>query len=943
MASLRDILTTQLQSLRPSFFAKKPHFNFITVHYFYVLSLTILGSVLLYGPSKGHLAYIDALAFAAGGATQAGLNTVDVNLLTTYQQVVIFVIAAIANPITINSFVVLLRLYWFEKRFQHIVNEARLRRGTISKSKSKYVNDSSRLEDGVNGRHITVIHNGTRSRLANDGTYLGPLAAAATDGPYHHRGRTTGSAYPSDSNANGDTPALRSIMTENLDSRRPEIKFAPTVKRSDGVDDDLTKLPPHLTDEEHIAILERQRRNQDDDEVLRIPGPRDAERGVLPSTVMRGESDHDDDEDAVSPVSSHDTRQQSDISEYSLRLDEPATSSSNKSRARSALEADNVDGLGGLDKDRGQQRLQQVITIQEPEKPSRADELTLTDDIHAAANVVSALRPRKSRGQKTVDDASVNSDLHQISSARSRRRQKFDNLKRAFSRDKEEDPAPYLSWEPTLGRNSAFLGLNEEQREELGGIEYRSLKTLALVLLLYYWGFWLLGVVSLVPWITKSNTYGHIVDEASQSRVWWGFFTPHSAFMDLGFTLTPDSMNSFNTAIFPLLLMSFLIVIGNTGFPVMLRCVIWVFSNLVPRGSGIYEELKFLLDHPRRCFTLLFPSGATWWLFWLLVILNGIDLIFFIILDLGTGPVAALPAGIRVLDGIFQAFSTRTAGFSCVNLANLHPAVQASYMIMMYISVFPIAISVRRTNVYEEKSLGVYHGNDVDEPANGTDFEYVGAHLRRQLSFDLWFLSVGFFILTISEGSKLQADEFSMFAVLFEVVSAYGTVGMSLGYPGGNESLCSRFSVVGKLVIIAMMIRGRHRGLPYGLDRAILLPSESLNAKEAAAAEAELARGTSFMTAAIRRGSAVSLPTQAPAARGSSTNRDRRRSRSMERINSNLFTQFLHPGPLKHSLHPPPPPRRSFSEASIDEVVGQSSGIDYADHHQQSAQQSPQQ
>lgn len=29
-----------------------------------------------------------------------------------------------------------------------------------------------------------------------------------------------------------------------------------------------------------------------------------------------------------------------------------------------------------------------------------------------------------------------------------------------------------------------------------------------------------------------------------------------------------------------------------------------------------------------------------------------------------------------------------------------------------------------------------------------------------------------------------------------------------------------------------MMIRGRHRGLPYGLDRAIRLPSEKENIKE---------------------------------------------------------------------------------------------------------------
>lgn len=92
-------------------------------------------------------------------------------------------------------------------------------------------------------------------------------------------------------------------------------------------------------------------------------------------------------------------------------------------------------------------------------------------------------------------------------------------------------------------------------------------------------------------------------------------------------------MISFQYAVFPLLIGSWLIIVGNTGFPCMLRFVIWVLSKVVPRGSSVWEEFRFLLDHPRRCFTLLFPSKATWWLFWVLVILNVLDLIFFIVLD----------------------------------------------------------------------------------------------------------------------------------------------------------------------------------------------------------------------------------------------------------------------------------------------------------------------
>lgn len=230
---------------------------------------------------------------------------------------------------------------------------------------------------------------------------------------------------------------------------------------------------------------------------------------------------------------------------------------------------------------------------------------------------------------------------------------------------------------------------------------------------------------------------------------------------------------------------------------------------------------------------------------------------------------------------------------------------------MMYISIFPIAISVRRTNVYEEKSLGIYHGsghddNDDHEPAGS--LSYVGAHLRRQLSFDLWYIFIGFFILSISEGSRIQNNDFSMFAVLFEIVSAYGTVGLSLGFPGINASLSSQFTVVGKLVIIAMQIRGRHRGLPYGLDRAVLLPSESRFRNEADE-QAVLSRARTL----ARRNSAGSAATD-----GRSVARGRSRSigenNRIDRVNSNLITSLLHPGPAV-----PQPPKRVMSDTAVDE------------------------
>lgn len=151
---------------------------------------------------------------------------------------------------------------------------------------------------------------------------------------------------------------------------------------------------------------------------------------------------------------------------------------------------------------------------------------------------------------------------------------------------------------------------------------------------------------------------------------------------------------------------------------------------------------------------------------------------------------------------------------------------------------------MRRTNVYEEKSLGIYGSKD-DENEDTREPSYIGAHLRRQLSFDLWYVFLGLFVIAIVEGGRLQNTNdysFTLFACLFEIVSAYGTVGLSLGYPNINASFSAEFKVLSKLVVIAMQIRGRHRGLPYKLDRAILLPSESLHKKELADAERRIRR-----------------------------------------------------------------------------------------------------
>jgi len=730
----------------------KRRLNFITIHYLYICGMAIFWSAIFY--AIGGVPYVDALFFASGGSTQSGLNTIDVNLLKTGQQALLYFLAMMCNPIVIHSSLVFVRLYWFEKRFKDVVREARQLRRTRSKSRQR--RGSFLHEDTEAGRSGVSVRGRAIQLLQSTGHRAdGRKAPQATSDVQ------TEEKHVDSSDTSQDQPS--------------ETSEKPSQRRSASLDD--VRLPQQMNAEQHIRFLENQR-NPQDSTTLRIPSPREFDRGGRVQSI----------DETPGELGRQSTRIHGDEMSPDIA---------------------------------GAPRVAQHITFNEPDVPA-----------HQRNPGRVATLPRVETGKASTIDPRTYDEDPMLRGRSHTRRNSGTFLRTNTARTMEA--APYLSWQPTVARNSFFVNLTEEQREELGGIEYRSLKTLALILLGYFICFHLFGIIAFTPWIYTTH-YGSSVTAVGQGRTWWGIFTAQSIFNDLGYTLTPDSMNQFQTSSFVMLLGAYLIIIGNTGFPCMLRCVIWVISKCVPVGSGLWEELQFLLDHPRRCFTLLFPRAATWWLFAILVILNGVDLLLFIILDLNDDTVTHLSPWTRITVGLFQASATRTAGFSAVNLADLHAGVQVSYMIMMYISAFPIAISMRRTNVYEEKSLGIYAGAS-DENSDDAEPSYVGAHVRKQLGFDLWYVVLGLFLIAIVEGGRIGNNNeyaFTLWAILFEIISAYGTVGLSMGYPGYNTSFSGQFKTLSKLVIIAMQIRGRHRGLPYELDRAVLLPSEGLHRKEA--------------------------------------------------------------------------------------------------------------
>lgn len=96
-------------------------------------------------------------------------------------------------------------------------------------------------------------------------------------------------------------------------------------------------------------------------------------------------------------------------------------------------------------------------------------------------------------------------------------------------------------------------------------------------------------------------------------------------------------------------------------------------------------------------------------------------------------------------------------------------------------------------------------------------------------------------IITTIESGQFRRDpvHYSVFNIMFEVVSAYGCVGVSVGLPDADCSFSGGWHVASKVILCAVMLRGRHRGLPEAIDRAILLPSEGRFSREEEGEEAE--------------------------------------------------------------------------------------------------------
>ncbi|GKZ28319.1 hypothetical protein AbraIFM66950_003576 [Aspergillus brasiliensis] len=397
-------------------------------------------------------------------------------------------------------------------------------------------------------------------------------------------------------------------------------------------------------------------------------------------------------------------------------------------------------------------------------------------------------------------------------------------------------------------------------QKKLGGVEYLALKFLAMLIMVYWLTCLFFGVLAIGFWL-KARHPGLAASNNGVSPFWTGAFLAVSAFVNSGMSLQDTSMVPFREDTYLLLVLGLLVLAGNTLYPCLLRFIVWTLRKILP-GTPSWATwgvtLDFILEHPRKLYTHIFPSRHTWYLAATVIILNGIQWISFETLSLRNREVQSIPLGYRILNGLFQSVSIRFGGFHTVFFGDLTQGLLILYGLMMLIPPHPVLITMRSTNVYEERPVAIYDDNDRSDPVSGilhtlpsSSFTQRRVHtaryqslrakssrgnfIRLQLSHrfgsDLLWIALGTMAISIAEHDHYTQDPvaFSTINILFEVLSGYGGSGVSVGGPGVRHfSFCGSWHPISKVILGILILKGRHHRLPRAIDKAVMLPNESV-------------------------------------------------------------------------------------------------------------------
>ncbi len=257
--------------------------------------------------------------------------------------------------------------------------------------------------------------------------------------------------------------------------------------------------------------------------------------------------------------------------------------------------------------------------------------------------------------------------------------------------------------------------------------------------------------------------------------IFLSIFHSISAFCNAGFDLFGNSLMNYNSNAIIILCASALIIIGGLGFAVWIE--LYNFRNV-----------KRLTLHSKMA---IFMTVA--------LILGGAVLMFLFEIK-NHETIADMSIGDKLLNSLFASVTTRTAGFNSIPVGEMTTAGKFLTIILMFIGGSPGSTA----GGLKTTTFGVLIVTVICVIRGKEDVQVFNRRFAKDLvykAFTLFFIG-GALVITATMLLSYTELGASFMALIFEVVSAFGTVGLSVG-------LTSQLSEIGKIIIMIMMYLGR--------------------------------------------------------------------------------------------------------------------------------------
>lgn len=290
-------------------------------------------------------------------------------------------------------------------------------------------------------------------------------------------------------------------------------------------------------------------------------------------------------------------------------------------------------------------------------------------------------------------------------------------------------------------------------------------------------------------------------------------FTAISSVANCGFTPVNENMIIFQKNSVLLLLIIPQILVGNTLFAPSFRFMVWSLQKITGK-----EEWQFILQHPKAIgYKHLMSTRKCAYLILTVVSFIILQTILFCSLEWSSEALQEMSSYQKIVGALFQSANARHAGESIVDMSSVSSAIIVLYTVMMYLPGYTSFLP------------------NYDDQFSKAEKRYNRKRLLEDWIFSqLSYLAIFVMLICITEREALTTDplNFNVFSILFEVVSAYGNVGFSVGYSckrmlkqdvhckDASYGFVGKWSDKGKLILIIVMVFGRLKEYNFKGGRA---------------------------------------------------------------------------------------------------------------------------